>query len=65
VGFATPSDTAGYVVKMVTKNGQIVWPLSGVSILDLKQARQAYEIPKGMLILEEVEPGTPAAPVRT
>ena len=65
VGFATPSDTAGYVVEMLTKNGQIVWPLSGVSILDSKQARQAFGIPKGMLVLEEVKPGTPAAPVRT
>jgi S1-C subfamily serine protease len=39
VGFTTPSNTAGYVVPMLTKNGQIVWPLSGVSMLDLKQAR--------------------------
>jgi S1-C subfamily serine protease len=65
VGFATPSDTAGYAVEMLTKNGQIVWPLPGVSILDSKQARQAFGIPKGMLIMEEVKPGTPAAPVRT
>ena len=65
MGFATSSNTAGYVVKMLTKNGQIVRPLSGVSILDSKQARQAFGIPKGMLIMEEVKPGTPAAPVRT
>ena len=42
-----------------------IWPLSGVSILDLKQARQAFGIPKGMLVLEEVKPGTPAAHVWT
>jgi hypothetical protein len=47
-----PSDTAGYIVEMLTKNRQIVRPLSGVSILDSKQARQAYGIPKGMLMLE-------------
>ena len=65
VGFATPSDTAGYVVEMLTKNGQIVWPLLGVLILDSKQARQVFGIPKSMLILEEVKPGMLVAPVKT
>jgi S1-C subfamily serine protease len=60
VGFAIPSDTVRYVVEMLIKNGQIVRPLLGVSILDSKQARQALGIPKGILILE-VKPGTPAA----
>ena len=60
VGFAISADTVRYVVEMLIKNGQIVRPLLGVSILDSKQARQALGIPKGILILE-VKPGTPAA----
>ena len=60
VGFAIPADTVKYVVEMLIKNGQIVRPLLGVSILDSKQARQALGIPKGILILD-VRPGTPAA----
>ncbi|KAL7537074.1 hypothetical protein ACHAXR_007566 [Thalassiosira sp. AJA248-18] len=60
VGFAIPSDTVKNIVGMLIKNGQIVRPLLGVSILDSKQARQALGIAKGVLILE-VKPGTPAA----
>ena len=60
VGFAIPADTVKYVVEMLIKNGQIVRPLLGVSILDSKQARRALGIPKGIPILE-VKPGTPAA----
>jgi S1-C subfamily serine protease len=60
VGFAIPSDTVKYVVEMLIKNGQIVRPLLGVSILDSKQARRALGISKGILILE-VKPDTPAA----
>ncbi|KAL3777459.1 hypothetical protein ACHAW5_006415 [Stephanodiscus triporus] len=60
VGFAIPSDTVKYVVEMLIKNGQIVRPLLGVSILDSKQARRALGISKGILILQ-VKPGTPAA----
>ena len=60
VGFAIPADTVKYVVQMLIKNGQIVRPLLGVSILDSKQARQALGITKGVLILE-VKPGTPAS----
>jgi S1-C subfamily serine protease len=59
VGFAIPADTVKYVVSMLIKNGQIIRPLLGVSILDSKQARQALGITKGILILE-VKPGTPA-----
>ncbi|KAL7486628.1 hypothetical protein ACHAW6_012228 [Cyclotella cf. meneghiniana] len=59
VGFAIPVDTVQYVVTMLIKNGQIIRPLLGVSILDSKQARQALGITKGVLILE-VKPGTPA-----
>ncbi|KAL9186280.1 hypothetical protein ACHAXT_005518 [Thalassiosira profunda] len=59
VGFAIPSDTVKSVVGMLIKNGQIVRPLLGVSILDSKQARQALGITKGVLILD-VKPGTPA-----
>ena len=60
VGFAIPVDTVQLIVKALIKNGQIVRPLLGVSILDSKQARQALGITKGILILE-VKPGTPAA----
>ena len=59
MGFAIPVDTVQYVVTMLIKNGQIIRPLLGVSILDSKQARQALGITKGVLILE-VKPGTPA-----
>ncbi|KAL3771877.1 hypothetical protein ACHAWO_008663 [Cyclotella atomus] len=59
VGFAIPADTVKYVVSMLIKNGQIIRPLLGVSILDSRQARQALGITKGILILE-VKPGTPA-----
>jgi S1-C subfamily serine protease len=45
---------------MLIKNGQIIRPLLGVSILDSRQARQALGITKGILILE-VKPGTPAS----
>lgn len=60
VGFAIPSETVKYVVEMLIKNGQIVRPLLGISILDSRQARQALGITKGVLILE-VKPGTPAS----
>lgn len=56
VGFAIPADTVKYVASMLIKNGQIIRPLLGVSILDSKQARQALGITKGILILE-VKPG--------
>jgi S1-C subfamily serine protease len=62
VGFAIPVDTVRYVVEMLIKNGQIIRPLLGVSILDSRQARQALGITRGILILE-VKPGTPAAQV--
>ncbi len=60
VGFAIPTDTVRYSVEMLIKSGQIVRPLLGMTILDLKQARQALGISKGILILE-VKPRTPAA----
>ena len=47
---------------MLIRNGQIIRPLLGVSILDSKQARQALGISKGVLILE-VKQGTSAAKV--
>jgi S1-C subfamily serine protease len=62
VGFAIPVDTVQYVVEMLIKNGQIIRPLLGVSILDSRQARQALGIARGILILE-VKPNTPAAQV--
>ncbi len=60
VGFAIPTDTVRYAVEMLIKNGQIVRPLLGVTILDWKQARQALGVSKGILITE-VKPRTPAA----
>lgn len=60
VGFAIPVDTVKYVVDMLIKNGEIIRPVLGVSILDSRQARQALGITKGILILE-VKPGTPAS----
>ena len=60
VGFAIPVDTVKYVVDMLIKNGEIIRPLLGLSILDSRQARQALGITKGILILE-VKPGTPAS----
>ena len=62
VGFAIPVDTVQYVVEMLIKNGQIIRPLLGVSILDSRQARQALGIARGILILD-VKPNTPAAQV--
>lgn len=56
VGFAIPADTVKYVASMLIKNGQIIRPLLGVSILDSRQARQALGITKGILVLE-VKPG--------
>ncbi len=60
VGFAIPVDTVKYVVDMLIRNGEIIRPVLGVSILDSRQARQALGITKGILILE-VKPGTPAS----
>merc|ERR1719343_1045337 len=60
VGFAIPADTVQNIVQLLIKNGQIIRPLLGVTILDSKQARQALGITRGILILE-VKPGTPAA----
>ena len=60
VGFAIPVDTVKYIADMLIRNGQIVRPLLGISILDSKQARQALGITKGVLILD-VKPGSPAA----
>ena len=63
IGFAIPSDTAVSVADQLIQNGEAVHPYLGVYLSDLTQetaSRFGSPVDSGALI-EEVEPGSPAA----
>ena len=63
IGFAIPSDTAVSVADQLIQNGEAVHPYLGVYLSDLTQetaSRFGNPVDSGALI-EEVEPGSPAA----
>ncbi|HYZ05524.1 MAG TPA: trypsin-like peptidase domain-containing protein [Rubrobacter sp.] len=63
IGFAIPSDTAVSVADQLIQNGEAVHPYLGVYLSDLTQetaSRFGNPVDSGGLI-EEVEPGSPAA----
>jgi S1-C subfamily serine protease len=59
IGFAIPIDTVKAIVETLIRDGKIVRPVLGISLLESKQAR-ALGISSGALVLE-VPPGSPAA----
>lgn len=59
IGFAIPVDTVKAIVETLIRDGKIVRPVLGISLLESKQAR-ALGISTGALVLE-VPPGSPAA----
>ena len=66
IGFAIPSDTAASVADQLIQNGEAVHPYLGVYLSDLTQetaSRFGSPVDSGALI-EEVEPGSPAAAAR-
>jgi S1-C subfamily serine protease len=59
IGFAIPIDTVKVIVETLIRDGKVVRPVLGISLLESKQAR-ALGISSGALVLE-VPPGSPAA----
>jgi S1-C subfamily serine protease len=59
IGFAIPVDTVKAIVETLIRDGKVVRPVLGISLLDSKQAR-ALGISSGALILD-VPPGSPGA----
>jgi S1-C subfamily serine protease len=59
IGFAIPVDTVKTIVETLIRDGKVVRPVLGISLLESKQAR-ALGISSGALVLE-VPPGSPAA----
>jgi S1-C subfamily serine protease len=59
IGFAIPVDTVKAIVETLIRDGKVVRPVLGISLLDSKQAR-ALGISSGALVLE-VPAGSPGA----
>jgi S1-C subfamily serine protease len=59
IGFAIPVDTVKAIVETLIRDGKVVRPVLGISLLDSKQAR-ALGISTGALVLD-VPPGSPGA----
>jgi S1-C subfamily serine protease len=59
IGFAIPVDTVKAIVETLIRDGKVVRPVLGISLLDSKQAR-ALGISSGALILD-VPPDSPGA----
>jgi S1-C subfamily serine protease len=59
IGFAIPIDTVKAIVETLIRDGKVVRPVLGISLLESKQAR-ALGISSGALVLE-VPLGSPAA----
>jgi S1-C subfamily serine protease len=59
IGFAIPVDAVQFIVETLIRDGQVVRPILGISLLGSKQAR-TLGINSGVLVLE-VPPDSPAA----
>lgn len=59
IGFAIPVDTVKFIVETLIRDGKVVRPVLGITLLESKQAR-ALGISSGVLVLEVPE-GGPAA----
>jgi S1-C subfamily serine protease len=62
IGFAIPVDLVRNVAAQIIKNGKVEHPFLGIEISTLtKQVSQLFNLPRGGLLIQKVDPGSGAA----